>query len=63
MLDKIKSLWARLQVRWHVIVLALIAALPGILDWLAVIDLKPILEHFVSPEHRRRSSLAVCPSS
>jgi hypothetical protein len=49
MLDKIKALWARLQVRWHVIVLALLAALPGILDWLAVIDLKPILEHFVSP--------------
>jgi hypothetical protein len=62
MLDKIKSLWARLQVRWHVIVLALIAALPGILDWLAVIDLKPILEHFVSPGIHA-SSLAVCPSS
>jgi hypothetical protein len=49
MIETIKSYWARLQVRWHVLVLALVASLPGLLNWLAVIDVRPILEHFVSP--------------
>lgn len=47
MLDKIKALWARLEVRWHVLALALVAALPSVLNWLAVVDLQPILEHFL----------------
>ena len=50
MLDYLKSLWARIQVRWHVLVAALLAALPSILDWLGVLDLRPLLEHFLSPQ-------------
>jgi hypothetical protein len=42
------DLWARIEVRWHAIAILLLAAAPGILDWLGVIDLKPILMHFVS---------------
>ena len=39
----LKGLWARVNVRWHVVLAALIAALPSILDYLGVIDLKPLL--------------------
>jgi hypothetical protein len=39
----LKNLWARITVHWHVVLAALIAAAPSILDWLGVIDLHPIL--------------------
>jgi hypothetical protein len=42
------DLWARIEFHWHAVVLLFIAAAPGILDWLGVIDLKPILMHVVS---------------
>lgn len=42
----LKNLWARITVHWHVVLAALIAALPAILDYLGVIDLKPILLSF-----------------
>jgi hypothetical protein len=45
MTDYLKGLWARLTVHWHVVLAALIAALPSILDYLGVIDLLPILLH------------------
>ncbi len=47
MIDYIKGLWARLQIRWHVLSLALLAAAPEILNYLGVIDLKPILSQFL----------------
>jgi hypothetical protein len=43
MLDYLEDLWDRLQIRWHVLSLALLAAAPEILNYLGVIDLKPIL--------------------
>jgi hypothetical protein len=43
MTDYLKSLWARVTVHWHVVLATLITALPSILDYLGVIDLKPIL--------------------
>jgi hypothetical protein len=49
MLDKIEFLWARLQVRWHVVAAAFLAAAPVLLDQLGVIDLKPILSKFMDP--------------
>lgn len=45
MLDKLKAFWGRVQIRWHVVSLAILAALPELLNWLGVIDLKPILAH------------------
>jgi hypothetical protein len=42
------DLWARIEVRWHAIAILFLAAAPGILDWLGVIDLKPILMHVMS---------------
>ena len=47
----LKNLWARLQVHWHVVLAALIAALPSILDYLGVIDPLPILIHLGVPEN------------
>ena len=41
----LKDLLARVKVHWHVVLAALIAALPSILDWLGVVDLHPILMH------------------
>ena len=49
-MDNLKTLWGRLRVRWSVIGLALLAALPEILNYLSVIDLKPILTSFGLPE-------------
>jgi len=43
MTDYLKGLWARATVHWHVVLAALIAALPSILDYLGLIDLKPLL--------------------
>ena len=45
MLDKIKAFWARVVIHWNVVLAALVAALPSLLDQLGVIDLKPILGH------------------
>jgi hypothetical protein len=42
----LKNLWARLTVHWQVVSAAFIVALPSILDYLGVIDLKPLLMHF-----------------
>ena len=39
----LKDLWARVNEHWHVVLAALIAALPTLLDYLGVIDLKPIM--------------------
>ena len=50
MLDKIKALWARLIIHWHVVLAAIIAAAPAILDYLGVIDLLPILTHLGASE-------------
>jgi hypothetical protein len=47
MFDKLKALWGRLRVRWHVLAVALLAAAPEILNYLGVIDLKPILSQFL----------------
>lgn len=47
MLDKLKSLWARLRVRWYVLLAALAAAAPDILNYLGFIDLRPILSQFL----------------
>jgi hypothetical protein len=50
MLQKLKDLWHRIEVRWSVVLLALVAALPNVLDWLGVIDIRPALEWLhVSP--------------
>lgn len=48
MIDKLKALWERLRIRWHVVVLALLAASPEIITYLSGLDLKPILSHFLS---------------
>ena len=50
MLDYLKALGARLEVRWHAVAAAFVAAVPVLLDQLHMIDLKPILEHFMSPD-------------
>lgn len=47
MIDKLKALWARVTVRWHVVLTAFIAALPEILNYLGIIDLRPLLAHFL----------------
>jgi hypothetical protein len=41
------DLWERIEVRWHSIAVLFLAAAPGLLDWLGVIDLKPILMRVV----------------
>jgi hypothetical protein len=46
MLAKIKAFLARVSVRWHALVVALLGALPVLLDQLQLIDLKPILHKF-----------------
>lgn len=46
----LKALWQRLTVRWHVIALALLAAAPEILNYLGVVDLKPLLSQIL-PEN------------
>lgn len=51
MLDYLKDLWARLQVRWHVLAVALLAAAPEILQYLGVIDLRPILSQFLDKSY------------
>jgi hypothetical protein len=49
-LAKIKALLARVRVSWHALVAALVTALPVLLDQLQVIDLKPLLLKYMSPE-------------
>lgn len=39
----LKSLWARITVHWAIVVAAVIAALPAILAYLEVADIKPLL--------------------
>lgn len=41
---------SRLRVHWHAVAAALLTALPVLLDQLGVIDLKPILAHFMPLE-------------
>lgn len=50
MTDRLNGLWARVTVHWSVAATAIVAALPSILDYLGVMDLKPILMHLVSEE-------------
>lgn len=60
MIDKLKALWERVQVRWHVIVIALVAAAPEILNYLGLIDLKPILSQFL-PENWTNLIVGILP--
>jgi hypothetical protein len=46
MLAKIQAFLARVRLRWHALMVALVGALPVLLDQLQVIDLKPILHKF-----------------
>jgi hypothetical protein len=45
-----KAFLARLRVRWHAVAAALFTAFPVLLDQLGVINLKPILSHFMAEE-------------
>src|SRR5437879_637517 len=45
MLDYLKALYGRLVIHWHVVLAAIIAAAPSILDYLGLIDLTPLLTH------------------
>lgn len=47
MFETLKSLVARLRVKWHVVAVAFVTAVPALLDQLHYIDLKPILSHFM----------------
>lgn len=47
MLETLKGMWARFEVHWHAIAIAMVAAVPEALDKLGVIDLRPILEPFL----------------
>lgn len=60
MIDKLKGLWSRLRVRWHVLLLALAAASPSILQWLSGVDLRPVLTYFLS-DHTADLIMAVLP--
>lgn len=42
----LKNLWARITVHWAIVVTAFIAALPSILEYLGLVDLKPLLLQF-----------------
>lgn len=44
---ELQDFWRRLRVRWHVLGVAFLAALPAIVEWLSGIDLRPILTHFL----------------
>ena len=48
MIDHLKALWARVTVHWSVVAAAFVAALPAILDYLGIVDLKPLLLPFMS---------------
>lgn len=61
MLTKLKALWARVRIRWHVLTLAFVAALPELLNWLGFIDLRPVLEHLGVPEGLAGLLVAVLP--
>lgn len=61
MLDYIKDLWSRVTLHWHVLLAALVAAAPSLLDWIGVIDVKPILIHLGLPEHTADFIVAVLP--
>lgn len=43
MTEYLKGLWARVVIHWHVVLAALIAAMPAILDYLGLVDIKPLL--------------------
>lgn len=38
----LKNLWARVTVHWHVVAATILAALPAILNYLGLVDLRPI---------------------
>jgi hypothetical protein len=50
MINKLKALWKRLKVRWSVLSVALLVALPQVLDYLGLIDIRPILEAVGVPD-------------
>jgi hypothetical protein len=60
MTEYLKDLWSRVTVHWHVLLAAVLAALPGILDYLGVIDIRPLLEHFL-PDNWVNLIVAVLP--
>ena len=50
MFETLKDMLARFEVHWHAVAAAFVTAVPVLLDQLGVIDLRPILENFMSPE-------------
>ncbi|MFI4971134.1 MAG: hypothetical protein ACHP7H_00525 [Hyphomicrobiales bacterium] len=51
MLDQLKAFWARLEVHWHAVYIALLTALPVLLDRLGYIDLTPVLQHVLPADY------------
>lgn len=44
------DLIARVRIHWHALIVALLTALPLLLDQLQVIDLKPLLSHYIGED-------------
>lgn len=59
-MDTLKALWARVTVQWTVVCAVFIAALPEVLNWLGIVDLKPILSQFL-PENTVTFIIGVLP--
>jgi hypothetical protein len=51
MLNELSDIWGRLKVHWHAVAVALIAALPVILQQLDGIDLRPILAQLLPAQY------------
>ncbi|MDB5603480.1 MAG: hypothetical protein JWP25_380 [Bradyrhizobium sp.] len=49
-MNAIRDLRERVRIRWHALIAAFSVALPVLLEQLQVIDLKPLLLHYMSPE-------------
>ncbi|WP_315729826.1 hypothetical protein [Bradyrhizobium sp. SZCCHNRI2010] len=49
-MDKLRDLRARVRFRWHAFIAAFTCATPVLLQQLQVIDLKPVLSHYMSAE-------------
>lgn len=50
MIETLKGMWARFEVHWHAVAIAMVAVVPEALDKLGIIDLRPILEPFLGYE-------------
>lgn len=51
MLSELSDIWARLRVHWHALAVALIAALPILIEQLDGVDLKPFLSHIIPADY------------